>query len=69
MLDYIPKYSSHSVIVIKMCKEQIIRNEELKVMESVLVDHQKAVSTFLFHQLIIKQIISPPFILSWSLMS
>ena len=46
-LDQINKYSSHSVILNKIHKEQIIRKEELKVFEGCLQDHQKAVSTTL----------------------
>lgn len=43
-LDQFQKYASHSIILNKIHKEQIIRKEELKVFESSLQDHQKAVS-------------------------
>ena len=42
-LDQLPKYSSHSVVLSKMLKEQLLKKEELQLFQSSLLPHQKAV--------------------------
>jgi hypothetical protein len=47
-LDQLPKYASHSTVLSKMLKEQILKQEELKTFESFLMPHQKAVFSSIF---------------------
>ena len=41
-LDYLPRYSSHASVLIKMYTEQLLRRDELATFEESLADHQKA---------------------------
>lgn len=43
-LDYLPKYSSHASVLIKMYTEQLLRRDELATFEESLADHQKAIT-------------------------
>ena len=54
-LDQLPKYSSHSVILSKMLKEQILKKEELQVFQSSLLPHQKAVGCLYYVYMSLEQ--------------
>ena len=47
-LDDLPAYASHSGILTKMYKEQILKYSELQAFEESLMPHQRSVRSTIF---------------------